>query len=340
MEEINTKTENSRVIDVIGIDMTDVIENDKYKKENEKYSFLKKALRNELIFWGRVIGYEEEVQKDENGEIKSLNMFVKVEYDGEEILIPDSQYFEPTFRFSRDDSKLSKSKLRYEKKKRIEYQLDAKVCFVLTYLDRIENDDEYKKLTGSDYHYNILASRTKAMEKLRDYYFYHSRKDTEYPPEIKVGDKTLARVLSVRDNMVLVECLGIETRLDEFELSNKVVNNCNDFVKAGDNLSVTVTKFYLESENGKLPYLKVSAREGVLSSNLSNIKVGNVYKGKVSHRNKTKHIYSIVLNNGVMVTVPENRVMGNLDLDRNDNVVVTIKRIDGPFVLGVAYKAR
>lgn len=265
---------------------------------------------------------------------------MKVEYDGEEIYIPESQYFEPTFRFSRDDSKLSKSKLRYEKKKRIEYQLDAKVCFILTYLDRVENDEEYKKLTGSDYHYNILASRTKAMEKLRDYYFYHRHKDIEYPPEIKVGDKTLAHVLSVRDNMVLVECLGIETRLDEFELSNKVVNNCNDFAKAGDNLTVTVTKLYLESENGELPYLKVSAREGVLSGNLSNIKVGNVYKGKVSHRNKTKHIYSVVLNNGVMVTVPENRVMGNLDLDRNDNVVVTIKRIDGPFVLGVAYKAR
>ena len=78
MEEINTKTENSRVIDVIGIDMTDGIENDKDKKENEKYSFLKKALRNELIFWGRVIGYEEEVQKDENGEIGAVKGIPKL----------------------------------------------------------------------------------------------------------------------------------------------------------------------------------------------------------------------------------------------------------------------
>ena len=105
MEEINIKSEKGRVIDVIGIDMSEKIESDKDKRENEKYSFLKKALRNELVFWGRVIGYEEEVQKDEKGEIKSLNLLVKVEYDGEEIYIPESQYFEPTFRFSRDDSK-------------------------------------------------------------------------------------------------------------------------------------------------------------------------------------------------------------------------------------------
>ena len=82
MEEINIKSEKGIVIDVIGIDMSENIESDKDKRENEKYSFLKKALRNELVFWGRVIGYEEEVQKDEKGEIKSLNLLVKVEYDG------------------------------------------------------------------------------------------------------------------------------------------------------------------------------------------------------------------------------------------------------------------
>ena len=43
MEEINIKSEKGRVIDVIGIDMSENIESDKDKRENEKYSFLKKG---------------------------------------------------------------------------------------------------------------------------------------------------------------------------------------------------------------------------------------------------------------------------------------------------------
>ena len=309
------------------------------KEKEERFFKLTENIKHGLIYWGTVIGYEIQEDTRSNAEVKPSTILVKVKYGDEEVYIPDSEYFEPTFKFSYDDSKLSRSELKNEKIKRIQYQLDSEVCFVITYTDRFEVPKEIQDLTGYKYEHRILGSRKKAMEVLRDYYFYH-RKDKRYPSDIKVGDMVDSHVISVRDNMVIVECLGIETRLDEFELSNEVVSNCNDYVKAGDILPVTITKIHLNDEPNKIPYVKVTARSGVFNSNLSKIKVGNVYKGKISHRNKVKKLYSVVLNNGVVATVPENSVIGGLELDRNDNVVVHIKVVKGAYIMGTAYKAR
>ena len=140
------------------------------------------------------------------------------------------------------------------------------------------------------------------------------------------------------------EVFGVESQPEEpskpKQLSNEVVNNCNDYAKAGDILPVTITKIHLNDEPNKIPYVKVTARSGVFNSNLAKIKAGNVYKGKVSHRNKLKQLYSVVLNNGVVVTIPEKSVIGGLELDRNDNVIVHIKFVKGAYITGTAYKAR
>ena len=327
----------TRKIAYIGEKCNVPLVNEKEKEEN--FLKLKENIRYGTIYWGTVIGYEIQEDTRSTAEVKPTTILVKVKYGDEEVYIPDSEYFEPTFKFSYDDSKLSRSELRNEKIKRIQYQLDAEVCFVITYADRFEAPFEIQELTGYKYEHKILGSRKKAMEVLRDYYFYH-RKDKRYPSDIHVGDMVDSHVISVRDNMVVVECLGIETRLDEFELSNEVVNNCNDYVKAGDILPVTITKIHLNDEPNKIPYVKVTARSGVFNSNLSKIKVGNVYKGKVSHRNKVKRLYAVVLNNGVVATVPENSVVGGLELDRNDNVVVHIRVVKGAYIMGSAYKAR
>lgn len=342
-EKPSAPAPKARRIEETGLKSDDLLKKETLSLDEErdrKFNEMQEQLRRGAIFWGTVIGYE--IQEDERvaSSNKPTTILVKVKFGDEEVMIPDSEYFEPTFKFSKDDSKLSKAELIKEKRKRIEYQLDAQVCFLLTYLERRELTSEEQEMLGVKYKFNILGSRTKAMEVLRDYYFLHAKKNRNYPEPVKVGDVATAHVLSVRDNMVLLECLGIETRIDEFELSNEVVNNCNDYVKAGDEIPVTIMKYYPVSETKNVPYLKVSARSGVLSTNLSKIKIGNVYKGKVSHRNKTKHIYSVILNNGVNVIVPENRVMGGLELDRNDNVVVTIKKINGPYILATAYKAR
>lgn len=326
-----------RKITYIGERNPDLSSNENEKEEN--FFKLRENIKRGVIYWGTVIGYEIQEDTRVSGEDKPTTILIKVKYGDEEVFIPESEYFEPTFKFSYDDNKLSRSELRNEKIKRIQYQLDAEVCFVITYADRKEAPAEIQDLTGYKYEHQILGSRKKAMEVLRDYYFYH-RKDKNYPVEARVGDLVNAHVISVRDNMVVVECLGIETRLDEFELSNEVVNNCNDYAKAGDILPVTITKIHLNDEPNKIPYVKVTARSGVFNSNLAKIKTGNVYKGKVSHRNKLKQLYSVVLNNGVVVTIPEKSVIGGLELDRNDNVIVHIKFVKGAYITGTAYKAR
>ncbi len=336
-QEDVAKPKASKKIAYIGEKCHGVSANEKEKEE--RFFKLTENIKHGIIYWGTVIGYDVQEDTRSNASVKPTTILIKVKYGDEEVYIPDSEYFEPTFKFSYDDSKLSRAELKNEKIKRIQYQLDAEVCFVVTYTDRFEAPKEVQELTGYKYEHRILGSRRKAMEVLRDYYFYH-RKDKRYPEDIKVGDMVNSHVISVRDNMVVVECLGIETRLDEFELSNEVVNNCNDYVKAGDELPVTITKIHLNDEPNKIPYVKVTARSGVFNSNLAKIKVGNVYKGKVSHRNKTKKLYSIVLNNGVVVTVGENNVIGGLELDRNDNVVVHIRVVKGAYITGTAYKAR
>lgn len=326
-----------RKIAYIGERNPELSSNENEKEEN--FYKLRENIKRGVIYWGTVIGYEVQEDTRVQGEDRPTSILVKVKYGDEEVYIPDAEYFEPTFKFSHDDSKLSRTELKNEKIKRIQYQLDAEVCFVITYADRKEAPAEIQELTGYKYEHQILGSRKKAMEVLRDYYFYQ-RKDKNYPATAKVGDVVNAHVISVRDNMVVVECLGIETRLDEFELSNEVVNNCNDYAKAGDILPVTITKIHLNDEPNKIPYVKVTARSGVFNSNLAKIKAGNVYKGKVSHRNKLKQLYSVVLNNGVVVTVPEKSVVGGLELDRNDNVVVHIRVVKGAYIMGTAYKAR
>ena len=62
MEEINIKSEKGRVIDVIGIDMSENIESDKDKRENEKCYTCNTVIKR-MVIGGRSTYYCENCQK-------------------------------------------------------------------------------------------------------------------------------------------------------------------------------------------------------------------------------------------------------------------------------------
>ena len=112
-----------RKIAYIGERNPELSSNENEKEEN--FFKLRENIKRGVIYWGTVIGYEVQEDTRVSGEDKPTTILIKVKYGDEEVFIPESEYFEPTFKFSYDDNKLSRSELRNEKIKRIQYQLDA-----------------------------------------------------------------------------------------------------------------------------------------------------------------------------------------------------------------------
>lgn len=300
--------------DDFGVKSDDVLEDEKKEKEDKAKFFerLKKYKDEEKVLWGYVSGAESD------GNMAGAVVI----WNDMRIIIPDSAFFMPNTVFPKGYKDSDKKGKITARKQFISYQINARICFVIT--------DVAKTKDGVV----MMGSRVKAMRKLQDRYFYHLKDKTLEETGIKLGDIAYAHVLYVRAYNVLVECLGVETYLDAFNLSNEAVDNCFEFVKPGDTVKVRLKKIHLNENTNEGVYLTVSGRLNATPEQIKNIKKGATYSGTIKGYNKANACYTVRLKDGVNVSVLKKNVNKKLNLVRNDNVIVLVTSVKDDYVMG------
>lgn len=296
--------------------------NVKSKKEldNDFFKKLSNYKKTNEILWGRVSS----TRMSDEGDIP----YVIVLWNGYEVLIPLEWYFLPEFNFGKTFASSNKAEKLKRMKKMVEYQFSAIVCFTVKGLSWDVDP------TTDETVISVIGNRVEAMKKLQDIYFIDGK--TRKP--IKVGDIiNETHVLAVKEENVLVECRGVETRISAYYLNNEFVKNCNDYCKPGDTIATKVKTIGVDTNKGV--YLSLTGRLTESSNSIKKMKVGQYITGYVDTYNKKKHVYTINLINGVKATVHQKVVMGNLELVPGDRVTVRVIKLFDNFVVGMCSKA-
>lgn len=282
------------------------------RKIEEKYKKLQKD--NEVI-WARVVGSEEDKSRKHSvGAVCDLG-------DGQRAIIPDSLYFMPDTQFDEKYDEQSDAEKARIRKKFISYQIGAIVCFTV-----------FSVSTDKDKGLTIFGNRIDAMNKLQDFYFTHINYPQTESNTIAVGDKTQARILTVRSHKLFVECCGVETFLSPYYLSNDTVVNCKDFYKPGDVIEVTIRKLYTEPKN----YISLTARNSMSKEKMHQIVKGSTYLGTVDRIDPKKGTISVRLANGLNISVLREKIV-TVDpktLAKGDKVIVEVTKVLESFAQG------
>ncbi len=299
------------------------------EREEKLYRDLQRFQRAGTLLWGEVYGVEESDALQDRALIAVL-------WNGLKVAIPDNEYFEDTYDFGRQIQSMDDHARMVRRMYAARNQIGAKVCFVILGVSRTKIREGG---FADEYEYVVVASRRRAMAILRDIWFLHEERPetARAGREIRVNDIIReAHVLAVNERNVLVECLGVETRIDAYNLTNRdVVENCTDFAQAGDTMPVRVRKLHVEP--GRV-YLTVSGRLNESSKLIGSMRKGAVYLGHVDHYNKAKDRYTIVLKNGVYGTATSGQVQGGIPLNPGDRVAFRVTEIKPEYLIGVVMK--
>lgn len=327
--------ENNSIVaskDTINLDMFTGASEDIYgdlniDEEDEleaQYELLKQNKDNNSVLWGIVSGVDVDTT--------SRFVIVTVYWNNTRILIHENEYFEKTFNFGYDFDELSTSEKLDKKVRSARYNIGSKCPFIITEVGKLPITSGY--YSGED-EIVAVASRKQALAKIRDKYFIHKYSDN--PVTVPVNAKAKANVLYVCETYVTVECLGVETRIDAYNLNERYVSNCMDFVKVGDVIKVRVKKE--PRINGDEVYLSVSGRLNNGSRSINALRVGGSYLGEVESFNKVKRLYTIRLKSGIVVSVLEKGVQGHMELNAGDRAAVLITDIKPEgYAFGMAMK--
>lgn len=295
------------------------------KEEEKKLEKFKKYQEQQEILWGTVVGANLNVNK--------TNAVVVVDFNGTRVLIPDTVYFDTTFDFGQGYNRMSDEDKVKQRLKSARYNIASKCPFLIGRVGKAN------ALQGGEGELVIVGSRLAALQKMRDFYFIHKRTDKGI--NVKEGAKAKADVVFVGEQNVTVVCLGVETRLDRYNLTDTMpINHCAEYCKVGDELTVRIKKIRVDRDKDSV-YLKVSGRLNDSSQEVSKLTVGGSYMGFVDSHNKAKKLYTIILVNpqGVKVSVSESSVQGHLDLNKGDRVSVMIKEVkEEGYAYGLALK--
>ena len=308
------------------------VEKTEFEIEGAVYGELVKASRNGEVLWGQVTSIDD-------APTVANRFFVSVVYKGTKISIPDNLYFEPTFEFGNNYINKMNEEQRMEFRKQVVlFQLGANVCFCIEKVKKnLIKEGEY---AGETY-LTVLANRNKAMAVLRNVYFYHqgrTKSADKAPRTIEVGDIIRnANVISVKEDSIIVEAAGIESRIDAYNINNDYVTNCKKYLSPGDTMDVRVKKLYINPDS---VYLSLSGRLNNSSKLVHTMHVGDMVLGVVDRYNPQKNKYTVMLKNGVTASCPAYNVKGRMPIVVGDRVMVYITNIylDGGFVAGQASK--
>ena len=317
----NKKIINSEVVG--DADDEFVYQLEKVKNQDEElYKKLLENKENKTICWGTVSAVE-----PDTGIGKAT---ITVMWKGIRVLIPDSAYFEDSWNFGSEYEKLSSKEKTERREKAARETIMSNCPFIVVAV--IKNEITEGNHAGEE---EIIAygDRLSALEKLRDIYFIH--KETNDPVEVNINDQANANVVYVAEDFATVECLGVETRINAYNLNEDYVDNCKDFVSPGDVIKVRIKRIGIE---GKKVYLSATGRLNLGSKAMSSLKIGGSYLGTVESFNKGKSLYTIKLRNGVNVSVHEGNVQGHTPINIGDRVAVMIKELKQEYAFGVAMK--
>lgn len=320
---------NDRTIGIFSDDLTAAT----VDKDDEAFDMLKRAAKNKTVLYGTVIG----VQSSK----RTKNILISVLWNGQRITIRDEDYFEPDFDFGSqyDIKNEGESQADVDKRNqgirasRARYQMMAVVPFVVLQASMMPITEG---MYAGQKELVAIGSKREAMAQLRDYYFLHEGKRKKYPAVPKKGDMAEARVLYTKADHVLVECLGVETRIPVSEISDDYVPNCMEVVKVGETMKVKIEKIYINDD--KTVYLTVTGKISEPSKAIRSIKVGDTLLGTVKMYNPKKHRYQVSLKNGVSCTVREEDVQGKVLLHPGNEVSVYVVKVMDTFISGFAIK--
>jgi len=306
------------------------------EEESRTYRYLKKCQKNGEILVGSMYGVVDDPKEMRVGAAISFEPeSSKTHYGMVEVAIPDSLFFEPAMKFTKDYEIRSEEE-RYRIRKYIMLQyMGAKIHFCLNSIKRekeIDPNNPNRPVTV------VTGDRVQAMEKLRDKYFYHrNRKRGDLAPiTIKPGDLVEAFVVAVNDQFVTVVALGVETRIYLHDLTKENITSCAQYTYAGDVLpECRVLSVEVKDDRVRLSLTnnKLEAPKMILF-----MKRGNYYRGRVTWFNPEKNLYTVYLDNGVTAFVYKSNVQGYRELSINDIVSVCVTSIFEETVGGNAIK--
>ncbi len=306
-------------------------------EDEELYKRLEEHRRKKDVLWGTVSGVELSSKGDQ--------VLFTIIWDTVRVIIPASVYFEKTWNFGAGYESLSKDEKIARHIVAGRETMGANCPFILKAVSRdVIQSGRYE----GESEVIAVGSRTEALEILRDIYFYH--KNTEHPVEVRVNDQANANIIYVSEELITVECLGVETRIDCYNLNESYVDNCKDFVKPGQVMRVRIKKIDIRPDR---VYLAVTGRLNLGSKKISSIKINGSYLGYVESYNRRKGIYTCKIypdarlkngkfvsrDDGVNVSVHKNAVNGHEELNVGDSVHIKVKEILGSFAVGIATKS-
>lgn len=284
----------------------------KIKKQEEKDRFEEYRL-NKKVLWGEIIG--------ETGESK---LFVRVEFDGQIVDIPDEKFFPKDYKFGERYEQLNEQQKLKKRKISARFRMGSQTPFIITQI--VDNPK------------GIIGDRLSALKDIQERYLGMS-------DQIKIGDEVTANILAIFENFVLVECLGVETRISAYNLTDTcLVDNCRYYIKpgtsrpikTGDELTVRIKK--LRKQEDGTYYLAVSGRLNHGAKNIRDIHEGDTYIGFVECFNNKTRVYTVKLRNGVNVSVHEKSVMSRGTLNPGDRVSAVIKQKKEAYCCGTCQK--
>ncbi len=289
-----------------------------------QYNTLTEHMNKANILYGVVSGVD----------VDTTNQYaiVTLIWNNTRVLIHENQYFEKTFNFGDGFATMSFQEKLDKKIRSARYNIGSRCPFIISEVSKMPINEGYFE---GDYEVVAVASRVKALAKIRDKYFVH--KNTNNPVNVPVNARAKANVIYVCESYVTVECLGVETRIDAYNLNENYVANCGDFVSVGDVILVRIKKE--PRINGEDVYLSVSGRLNNGSKSINALRVGGSYLGEVESFNKGKRLYTIRLKTGVVVSVLEKAVQGHIELNPGDRAAVLITDVKPEgYAVGMAMK--
>lgn len=306
------------------------------EREQNLYRELIRYQKYSEILWGTLVSAEVDYERNV--------VYACVLWNDIIVKIPDYLFFEPTYRFGVTYDRMSEGEKLTRRHSTITFMLGAKVCFIVADLNRELIRDRYDVMYDT-YEMTVEGNRCRAMQIMRDIFFFHeNRKDTTrgVQREIKEGDILNARIVQVKEESILVECGGVETRIAAALLSARdYYTNCTDAYSAGDMIKVRVKKVYVDPVLHTV-HLSLTGQVINPAKAIKDMKIGSAYLGTVRACNEDRHTYTVMLSNGVPCTVLFEFVFGHIPLVKGDKVRVTVSKIYNEkgvsFVSGAAQK--
>lgn len=183
-------------------------------------------------------------------------------------------------------------------KKTLRNMIGAELRFVIVEIDRLTD--------------KAVASRKKAMEAIRKIQLKKYEKN----------DKVFARVISVNNKFIDVECLGIDIKLKAEDLEYGYVSDLSKLYQIGDKIKVVIK--YMDYNLEKLVISHKETKQDPYKVARKNYVEGGEYLGKITGYSNNGVFVNLEQGIDTMATLPN---WMEIPPTPGDKVVVRIKKI-------------